>query len=545
MRAAHRELEQLKRELSGPPSDFTAAFLKTQDLRRLVQHRPEVLDHGTVRLLGKILTHEPYQAQRQAYFFSRETAFGIRDLMERSPRPDVVEHARRMLERLCMESRGACQRAACEALGTLPLGLAPPDLPPDPDPWCAPVLSWQQASNLSWAPGSWDDWHVCGRSFWRRETKTGKILVIKTAKDPESAQALFREIQWMRLLHEKAEQWHLDTAQIPSPLNSAGPGLFRVDFSTREHLLNLWENTHEEAPWAIVFMAPAGYFDYPNQPINGLMPSKATFLSVMVRNARMLGRLASHGVVHTAPIPLFHNRVQGHRREDGGLYRWPRAGRLDRWLASCDYPNFGQSGLRDLEHLEPAETNGVSFYEHIGAHFLSFFLVCGSYFRNRDPSLRGRQNDGTPVDVREWFDKTFLMKVLESIFQAYYEAFTGLAAPTDISGNLGGLVDRMIEEMGVDRHMEEILRVADQNNMTDHEFWAFLEERGYSATEARRFVRGREDVVLLTGPHLGAFNDRISLPEMIQFVGAAAALCISGRFFHIRNTARCVGSSSV
>lgn len=530
MRAPCRELEQLKRELSGPPSDFSAAFLKTQDLRRLIQQYPEVVDEGAVRLLGKILTHQPYLAQKQAYFFARETALALRDLLETSPRPNVVHRAQRILERLCLEPHGACQRAACEALGTLAVRMAPPNLPLDIDPHSVPVLSWHDVLNPLGSADPGGPWHACGRSFWKTEPKTGRLLVLKTAQEPESARALFREIQWIRFLHDNPILRFEDKAQLPAPLTPNGPWLCRVDPLPK--VCPPYGNGYQDKLWAIAFSAPLDYFDYPNQPVQGRMLPKAAFLAAMVRSARMLARLASRGIVHTAPIPLFHNRVQSHRREDGGLYRWPRAGRLDRWLASCDYPNFGASGVRDLEHLEPAGANGVSLYEQIGAHFLCFFLVFGSYFRNRDRRLRGLQADGTPVDVRHWFDKPFLIKLIESIFRAYYEAFTGHEAPMAILGHLAPLVERMIEEMGVDRHMEEILRVTDQHGMSDEVFWTFLEERGYSRAEARRYVRGQEDVVLLTGPHLGAFNDRISLPEMIQFVGAAAALCVSGRYFH-------------
>ncbi|ROQ90818.1 SidJ-related pseudokinase [Desulfosoma caldarium] len=540
MRAAHRELEKLKRELSGPPSDFTGAFLKTQNLRRLIHQSPAVVDEGTVRLLGKILTHPPYQAQKQAYFFSRETALGLRDLLETSPHPNVVHQARRLLERLCLEPHGACQRAACEALGALPVPMGSPPPSFHVDPWCVPVLSWQHVLSSSQISEPEGYWKRCGRSFWKPSSKTGRLVVFKTAKDPESAEALFREIQWMRFLNENPLLCPEDTAQLPAPLTPNGPWLCRVESFPKA--CSPLDHGHRDKLWAIVFTAPLNYFDYPNQPKEGRMLPKAAFLAAMVRSARELARLATQGILHTAPIPLFHNRVQAHRREDAGLYRWPRAGRLDRWLASCDYPNFGASGVRDLEHLEPAGANGVPIYEQIGAHLLSLFLVCGSYFRNRDRRLRGLQADGTPVDVRNWFDKAFFIKLMESIFRAYYEAFAGQEAPMTIPGQVERLVERMIEEMGVDRHMEEILRVADQNSMTDEEFWTFLEERGYSRIEARRLVRGKDDVVLLTGPHLGAFNDRISLPELIQFVGAAAALCISGRYFCERQGPRNLAS---
>jgi hypothetical protein len=38
------------------------------------------------------------------------------------------------------------------------------------------------------------------------------------------------------------------------------------------------------------------------------------------------------------------------------------------------------------------------------------------------------------------------------------------------------------------------------------------------------------DIPLTTGPHLGGFNQQISLPELIEFVAAASAAVISARF---------------
>jgi hypothetical protein len=34
----------------------------------------------------------------------------------------------------------------------------------------------------------------------------------------------------------------------------------------------------------------------------------------------------------------------------------------------------------------------------------------------------------------------------------------------------------------------------------------------------------------MTGPHLGGFNQPISLPELIAFAAACAARCVAGRF---------------
>ena len=46
----------------------------------------------------------------------------------------------------------------------------------------------------------------------------------------------------------------------------------------------------------------------------------------------------------------------------------------------------------------------------------------------------------------------------------------------------------------------------------------------------KNMEKGKRDITLLTGPHLGGFNDRISLPELIRFIETMAALCISGKY---------------
>jgi len=85
--------------------------------------------------------------------------------------------------------------------------------------------------------------------------------------------------------------------------------------------------------------------------------------------------------------------------------------------------------------------------------------------------------------------------------------------------------------MGVDRHMEEIFRTADQAAMGPEAFRDFLAARGFTDARIRQFRQGAEDIVICSGPHLGEFNRPISLPEMIEAVGGMAALCMAGRFF--------------
>ncbi|MFP5212984.1 MAG: SidJ-related pseudokinase, partial [Acidobacteriota bacterium] len=229
-----------------------------------------------------------------------------------------------------------------------------------------------------------------------------------------------------------------------------------------------------------------------------------------------------------APIPLFHNRVQRQRRSDQGLYEWPRGGRLDRWLESCRFPNFGLTGLRDLEHLISLDGSNHRLYQHIGTHILSLLLVAASYFRNRNKDLVGLDAEGKPVDARHLFDAHLLHELATLILKGYYEGFTGREYTGKPPFDLESLTGRMIDEMGVDRHMEEILRTPDQQQMTDEELRAFLAERGVSRPE--EYERGVADIVIHTGPHLGGFNQRISLPEAIEFVASTSALCVAGKF---------------
>ena len=88
----------------------------------------------------------------------------------------------------------------------------------------------------------------------------------------------------------------------------------------------------------------------------------------------------------------------------------------------------------------------------------------------------------------------------------------------------------MIEEMGVDRNMEEILRAADQAEMTEMEFREFLAQRGCSEEEIEDYKKDVNDITIQTGPHLGGFNQRISVPELIQCIGAVSAYCIGGGY---------------
>jgi hypothetical protein len=89
----------------------------------------------------------------------------------------------------------------------------------------------------------------------------------------------------------------------------------------------------------------------------------------------------------------------------------------------------------------------------------------------------------------------------------------------------------MIEEMGVDRYMEEIFRVTDQDAMDEEAYRGFLKERGMCDEDIMGLTKGESDITLLTGPHLSGFNHPISLPEMIECISTMSALCMVGKFW--------------
>jgi hypothetical protein len=148
----------------------------------------------------------------------------------------------------------------------------------------------------------------------------------------------------------------------------------------------------------------------------------------------------------------------------------------------------------------------------------------------KDSRRVGLEPGGGPVDARGLFHKPLLVKIIQGIFHHYYSGFVGKSFNGAVPVNFSNLAERMVDEMGVDRYMEEILRVADQQEMTDNAFVDFLVERRLPMAEAMQMKKGAKDITLFTGPHLGGFNQQISIPELIESVGTMAALCIYGRY---------------
>lgn len=516
--------------LANPGADFSATYTAVAGLQFAVPQLPPDRLRSVVRALSLVLEKERHTRRRQAYFLHKKAADALQEIiLKRGKQADITQAAHRALTDCLSKSGSTALRAAAEALGALPVRLPPPlPLPAATAP--APELTWPALlDQVAEKPGQAYAWR--GRTLVLSLAESGRLLTIKTTDRPDDQDFLQTEGVWMDYL---GRLWpricdRPDIFRIPRPLQINDGYVFKISRLPGGPNRPAGRRT---GYFATGYISDPDYFRYPNEHDPDRPLSNREMIAVFSNNAFILGRLAATGIIHTAPIPLFHNRVQRHRRDDGGLYQWPRGGRLDRWLDSCRYPNIGPTGPRDFEHFIGFDDSPRKLYEHLGTHLLSLVLVAGSCFRNKAPERVGLMTDGTPVDARDLFDPILLQTAITRIFYAYYQGFTGARFSGQPPFDWGRLTERLIEEMGVDRHMEEILRVAEQAAMSDGEFRAFLVERGFSQERIDRLKRAAADITILTGPHLGAFNSSISLPELTEFAAVSAAVCLAGRFFN-------------
>jgi hypothetical protein len=520
-----REMTALEKALKTKGQDFTATHLTLCDLQELVRVHPEIISSETIMALEGVLKNSGFSRQTQSLFLYGEAADTLTSIIVHTISEHLANEAISALKNVLATASGDAQRAATSALGSLPVSIHGPVVSEETIEEI-PRVKWQEileekgVANRN-AP------ELIGRSIVVAIGRENGLLVVKLACTERSLQYIYREAAWMEHLYSGGYSFPV-RFDIPIPIKIQGSYVFRLE--------NMPVRVPEArdihpACYAIGFIAHKDYFAYPNEHGTERRLATEGFREVMFRNAWLLGKLTFLGIVHSAPIPLFHNRVQRNRRGDHGLYEWQRGGRLDRWLESCRYPNFGLTGIRDFEHLVALKGLSRRLYCHIGTQILSLLLVAGSYFRNKDRRRSGLDGQGNPVDARDLFDKQFLKGLIREIFLSYYHGFVGTEFTGEALFDLDKLASRMIEEMGVDRYMEEILRVADQKQMSDKELRKFLAERGYPGSKIRDFKREVEDITIYTGPHLGGFNERISLPELIESVGTMSALCIAGRYW--------------
>lgn len=522
--------------------EFSAAFMAIQSLSRSLGGHQDSVGKDIVHALGKLLFAAKYERRRNGPFLYREAASLLGDVAASSGDSSTAALALRELDRAVRTGKIHSCLAAAHALGRLPSGSVAARLSQAERDFARPMaavpknppttrMDWKALCGIAGADP--DSLRLYGRSLIAGIPGGDTVLVFKSLRAGEDPYGILLECRWMsRLSRLRASGWMSRVRfDVPAPLAAGEDRLFRVSGIPRGAV-------PEGEAVGVAYVASLDYFLYPNDPDRLMAAPQLS--EVLERSARLFGSLASIGVVHTAPVPLFHNRVQRDRRDDGGLYQWHRMGRLDRWFHSCLYPNFGASGLRDFEHFVTVpEVGGRTFlYHQVGAHLLSLALVAASWFRCRDITRMGTDESGKAVDARDLFDARQLREFLKAAFRGYFEGITGEPFQGEIPFDLEVLSEEMVDAMGMDRHMDEILRLPDQEAMTDSEFRLFLSERGYPRGKLERAVRGLKEIRLSTGPHLGGFNSRISIPRLAAFAGSAAACCMAARFRQARNLNR-------
>lgn len=521
--------------------DFTVTYLRVRELAREATPCSPEAEHY-VSAFGRVLETAEHDRQKNSRYVYREAAQGLCVFLRPETPARIAAEAMRVLVRCCSGGTVGVRLAVSKVLGELDMVLpvAPRALlgsaagtPTPPEPDVAPIgldTLLDRHAHPETAPDATrhTPGHWLGRTLVCPSRRPETLLAVKFLRQNEHPDCLRRESAWMTTLAGLRHHFQGRFA-LPAPVDGCPPHIQRL------RLPESWQtasgcplNLHEDG-WALAYFAPHDYFSYPNDDLPGRLPAPDDFQEIMGRNARHLGRLMALGLTHEAPIPLFHNRVQQGRRRDAGVYQWHRMGRLDQWLASCRHPNFGASGLRDFEHIEPHQRQGTGLYHAMGTVLLSLFLVTGSYFRAREPQRVGLNKDKGPVDARDLFDPVLLGSTMQTILDQFYWGFTGHDMPFRPDFDLSKLCSRMIEEMGMDTHMSEELRRDDQEEMTDEEFVEFLRGRGFSEETIATMQRGREDVSILTGPHLGGFNRSISLPELVEFTASCVGLAALGR----------------
>ncbi|THB80802.1 MAG: hypothetical protein D3926_05350 [Desulfobacteraceae bacterium] len=530
----HLEYEQ---RLLSKTLTFQECFITLNQIESFISRFPEKATQQSITSLLTTIKSTRFDRQKQRFFLF-QACCRIMILMIRHAMLPLRQPLLSAMQDLLVATSGARHRAIAEALGSLPLNIKGYEF----DTGTATgqtirfdellqTLEIESLSDMVWQ----------GRSLVGT-TKKEKIGVIKFFRRDDRIEEITKEISWMEELKHLAFDETTDF-DIPVPVRCRHCRYFEITHIPRAVLTQLDHRVasgagNSQYRLAIAFIAGPEYFTYPNEPVEDSKPMQINEASrfdfeqirgMFKNNASLLGGLASQGIIHTALIPLFHNRAQRHRRDDGGYYLWEHGGRLDKWLESCRYPNFGASGLRDFEHLEPLEDHG-RFHHYIGTHLLSFILVAGSCFRNQVPTLKGLDEKGNPADARHLFDKTVFQNLLIAAIQTYYRTLTGVF-PTGLERLISlEFIDKLIQKMGMDTDMDERLRVEDQNLMDEQMFTDFISQRLCPQDLIDPPKRGRDDITFVSGPHLGGFNQPISVPELTDLLFTLSALCISDRY---------------
>lgn len=525
------EKDFARHQLAQPGLNYEEAYVNLGRLLFIGGKAPALMDAPVITTVQRVLQRKAYIHKKQCFFLYKKAAEILTRIMVRTHDDERRLQALHVLRDVICNEQGPLQKGAAEALGVLPLDIQGPSIDAAFQNGFTP-MPWEALRRMAGVTNG-TPLKRMGRSFIARTSDPERICVIKCARASENIAALETEVFWMRYIAAHKKRLNA-VLHFPTPTPVHSNAVLGIQNPPPE--IQSAQGLHPKR-LAICFWADRRYFEYPNEAYGARMLTREQLTDVLARNAFLLGRLTSRGIVHLAPIPLFHNRIQANRRNDDGIYQWLRAGRLDRWLESCRYPNIGVSGVRDFEHFSAFHESPRQLYLHIGSHILGLVLVAGSSFRYRDQTRVGLDENGAPTDARDLFVPGFFKALIESIFLSYYEGFVGCTHQGPAPRDLDALTRALIDQMGVDRCMDEILRVHDQERMSDEAFYRFLEERGADNEMIQNASRAEKDIPLATGPHLGEFNGQIAPPELIEFVSSAASLCVAGGFLKKRGVA--------
>jgi len=389
-----KERVRLEKALGTGGLDFSAAYMTVNELSALIDSHPEIARPNLILALKDILEKPVYISQTQSYFLYKAAAEALVSLLLSSTDKSLVKMIESLLKSVVGKATLNQHRAASEALGTLPLKICGPKLEVDTT-GKIPKVTWENLLKNYCLSASGSP-RIFGRSIVSTTNGGKRIFVVKLAFNQESLELIHNEALWMQHFIENRYSFPM-RFEIPEPLIIDGNFAFQINKLPVQP--EIWPKPFRPSGYyAIAFVAPKDYFSYPNDPMFVKQNLNEELRDIVFRNAWLFGKLTSMGIVHAAPIPLFHNRTQRSRREDNGIYEWSRGGRLDRWLESCRYPNFCITGVRDFEHFLTVSESCKKLYQFIGTHILSLLLVSGSAFRNKDPKRVGHDKGGIPIE---------------------------------------------------------------------------------------------------------------------------------------------------
>jgi hypothetical protein len=334
-RNLERERSGLENALKNKHLDFSAAFMVVQDLHQLVRACPEIIRQETILALKNVLEDSKHTSQTQSFFLYRKAADALASILVLSVDESLSKKSIFSLKHIVNTGSGVQQRAATEAIGSLPLQICGPRMPED-CPEKIPYVKWDDILRLNNITAC-NNPVILGRSLVAPINNSSKILVVKLADTENALELIKKEAEWMHYLFASGYSLPVEF-MIPQPLQINASYLFRLKKLSVK--LPEGSNINPKYNYAIAYIAHKDYFSYPNDHRKARQLTKDKFREVILRNSRLLGKLTSLGIIHSAPIPLFHNRVQRNRREDHGVYEWHHGGRLDRWLHSCRQPVY-------------------------------------------------------------------------------------------------------------------------------------------------------------------------------------------------------------